>query len=648
VAALCAALALAPAWPAPAAARVFRPCGEGVDCGRVVVPLDRAGRAKGTLRLEAIRVRARSRRASRPRDAVVALSGGPGEAALPFAVDFLSEMYPALRTRDLLLWDQRGTGGSSPVRCPRFQRGVLGGLATATRECIQRLGTAAFSYNTEEAVRDIEAVRIAAGARKLTLYGVSYGTKVALVYAALFPERVERLVLDSVVDPLGPDPFDLDLFRALPRVMRETCAGGRCRGVTTDPVADLRALVERMARSPLRGHLVGGDGRRRARSMGRSALLDLLVEGDFDPAGRSLLPAAVRSALAGDPAPLLRVVHLILGRRPPEPLRLFDVGTFVATSCADQGFPWSPAAALDRRWPPVLAAADAIPEAAMWPFDRATARGSVLLRTCARWPPIARAPVTPVGPLPDVPTLLLSGSADMRTPVEAASALAARQPRAAHLIVPGAGHGVLPNDISGCAGRAVREFFSGRPVSPGCPRSARPLLRLLGPGRADPVAPVALESVAPVAGLPMRVGRTIRAVGLALLDLAALEELVPTESRVLRIGGLRGGRAVVRQRPRETVQLERYSYVRGVRVSMPAKHLDDPVLRLRVAGSAAAHGSLRFDFRSNRIGGRLGGRRIGLRLARQLGDAVRGLYSDGPPGARSTRRAVQRLTTPVP
>ena len=59
---------------------------------------------------------------------------------------------------------------------------------------------------------------------RLTLYGVSYGTKVAMVYAALYPDRVERLVLDSVVDPLGPDPSTSTLFAAVPRVMRDVCA----------------------------------------------------------------------------------------------------------------------------------------------------------------------------------------------------------------------------------------------------------------------------------------------------------------------------------------------------------------------------------------------------------------------------------------
>ena len=646
-AAVAAALVCAGPAAVEASARVFRPCGPGVDCGRVMVPLDRAGRAKGNIRLTAIRVRARSRRAPRPRDAVVALSGGPGESAIPFVIDFLGEMYPALATRDLLVFDQRGTGLSAPIRCPRFQRGLLGGIPAATAECADRLGPAVSSYNTEEAARDIEAVRVASGARKLTLYGISYGTKVAMVYAALYPDRVERLVLDSVVDPLGPDPFDLDLFSAIPRVMREACAGSRCRGVTADPVADVRTLVERMARTPLSGYIVGGDGRRRARSIGRGALLDVMVESDFDPAGRGRLPGAVRSALNGDPQPLLRLVHLVLGSQQAEPLELFDVGTFIATSCADQGFPWHPATAPQDRWKAVFGAAAGVPESAFAPFDRATAQASPLLRTCALWPPVASAPATPVAPLPDVPALILSGSSDLRTPTEAARALAARLPRSSLVVLPGTGHGVLPSDLSGCADRAVSQFFGGRPVSPVCPPSARSVLRLLGPGRAEPAAPTRLGAISAVPGLPKRVGRTLRAVGLTLIDVVGLGDLVEVTGRVGRFGGLRGGRAVVRQRPRETLALEGYSYVPGVRVSMRPQSLDARVFRIRVSGPAAARGILRFDNRRDRIRGQLGGHRIGVRLARQLIRAIRQLYANDPPAASRSLRGRARLRSPV-
>ena len=76
---------------------------------------------------------------------------------------------------------------------------------------------------------DIDAVRRAVGVDKITLFGVSYGTKVALGYAAKYPQHVERLVLDSVVEPSGPGPFSEESFAAVPRVLRNLCLSG-CEG----------------------------------------------------------------------------------------------------------------------------------------------------------------------------------------------------------------------------------------------------------------------------------------------------------------------------------------------------------------------------------------------------------------------------------
>ncbi len=111
---------------------------------------------------------------------------------------------------------------------------------------------------------DLESLRKALGASKVALMGISYGTHVALQYARAFPQNVDRLVLDSIVGPDGPDPFLLDTYRNLPRVLREQCANNRCRGATSDPVADVAALVTRInTAGPLRGTYFDASGLRR-------------------------------------------------------------------------------------------------------------------------------------------------------------------------------------------------------------------------------------------------------------------------------------------------------------------------------------------------------------------------------------------------
>src|SRR5947207_11686122 len=116
VAPLLAAAAIA-ACPASAAALAFAPCAAspGFDCAALAVPLDRGGRVGGAITLRLQRREAGQVPAA---SAVVALAGGPGQATLPLAEFITKTISPALGARDLILFDQRGTGSSDPLTCP--------------------------------------------------------------------------------------------------------------------------------------------------------------------------------------------------------------------------------------------------------------------------------------------------------------------------------------------------------------------------------------------------------------------------------------------------------------------------------------------------------------------------------------------------
>ncbi len=304
------ALALMPATAESASP--FRRCAPGapVDCAIVRVPLDRTGRVPGTVPLHVLRVKAeRPPPPGTPRSAVVGLAGGPGQSAIPLIESFYTTISSALATRDLLVFDQRGTGVSGLLRCRDLERRPIGDRIKAVNGCATQLGAARAFYTSRDSADDIEAVRAAAGVDKVVPYGTSYGTKVALVYAQRYPQRTERLVLDSLVDLDGPDPFSRDTFQAIPRILRELCGRTACMGITPDPVGDLAALVKQLALRPRHGVIVGGDGKRRARKVGRTAIYGVLLEGDGDPSLRAEFPAAVRSALAGDSAPMLRLAR---------------------------------------------------------------------------------------------------------------------------------------------------------------------------------------------------------------------------------------------------------------------------------------------------------------------------------------------------
>ena len=106
------------------------------------------------------------------------------------------------------------------------------------------------AVDDRDSIEDLEAVRKLVGAERISLYGVSYGTKLAVAYADRYPDRVERAVADSLVLPEGIDLFARATFTAVPGALADLCADGRCRGITADPAADLTRLADRLRRGP--------------------------------------------------------------------------------------------------------------------------------------------------------------------------------------------------------------------------------------------------------------------------------------------------------------------------------------------------------------------------------------------------------------
>ena len=317
LAGLVAAIAVAGPAPAQAALRFERCSGYGYACARMGVPLDRTGVVPGRLTLRIQRLRSRIRPA---RGAVFVLAGGPGQSATAaFAGDGAGLLYPVSRSRDVIVFDQRGTGRSGALRCHALEDANLLDATVAASRCAAALGPRRALYTTADTVEDMEAIRRALGVERIGIYGTSYGTKVALAYALRYPSQVERLALDSVVEANGPDPLYRDTFAATPRALRALC-GTACRSFTRDPVADLERLVARLRRGPLRGRLVDEHGRSRTSSFNRADLFSVLVAGDLDPALRAAFPGAVRSALGGDAAAMLRLLRrafAVGGETPP-------------------------------------------------------------------------------------------------------------------------------------------------------------------------------------------------------------------------------------------------------------------------------------------------------------------------------------------
>jgi pimeloyl-ACP methyl ester carboxylesterase len=583
------------------------------------VPLERGGAAPGTIALSVERLQAGFTQSS---SAVLALAGGPGQAANPLASFIAKAIAPALRGRDLIVYDQRGTGRSNPLNCtntPALQHATT--VGTLAEQCALQLGATRGAFTSEESVQDIEAIRQALGYEKLVLYGTSYGTKVALEYAERYPEHVEALVLDSVVLPEGPEPFELPSIQALAPVLGELCSEGACAHITSNPLGDIATLAGRLRRRALGGSVYDGTGHRHAATLREPDLLDILLAGDLNPALRALLPGAVQSALHSDPDPLLRLKLLSEDLIPNVPLQPKgsqaereaneeeDNALFLATSCEEKPFPWQRSAAPATRDSEALAALHALPSSDLYPFDASTVWEDSMIPTCVDWPYASPAPPA-TSPLPNVPTLILSGAQDLRTPTSGARAIAARIPDAQLLVVPYTGHSVLGSDFTDCAELAVSAFFAGTAVQP-C-KSAPDVFS------PTPVTPRRLASVQPVPGLGGKSGRTLTAVLDTIVDLERqvigatlqVEQELPTGSS---FGGLHGGYARLSA---AAVSLHGLTFVPGVALSgtLPASAGKLHSITVHVNGTAAASGTVTIAG-GGRAVGTLGGRRFSVSIA---------------------------------
>ena len=596
---------------APADAATPRRCAQAPKflCSSVQVPLDRTGTVPGTIRVRF----AAQNRLKKSGKVLFALTGGPGQSGVPFGPGFAEDLQPALRTHRLVVVDQRGTGASNPLNCPEVQ--ALDALAEILAEdvagCAKRIGATRTGFGSIESAEDLEAIRKVLGVDKISIYGVSYGTWVAQQYARIHPDHVERLVLDSIVPP-DNDPWDLRITRALPRVLRDLCARRRCEGITADPVADLAAVVAQIqASGRLRGTIRDIRGGLKPVSLTEYEVLSLLVASDLNPWLQARLPGVLVAARRGDLTPLLRLRRDAAG--PPQAVGELSGGLFVTTTCLDQPLPFAYGDSFATRESEAADALAALPADEFAPFSRDAINRSSATQICLHWPDGVFRPES-TAPLPDVPTLVLSGLADLRTPYEGAKQVIDQLPRAQVVTLAGSGHSVLTADVTGCVDTAMRRFFAAKAVGTPCK------------GRNDglplaAVPPRGLSDMAPTSGVPGPRGQVLRAAVATVADAWTTDnESLYAGYQDSTGGGLRRGHfTIVPTGSGDLLILRRMVYCRGVRVDGTIVAAGNR-FNGRVVVTAGRY-SGRLKIGHGRVTGRLGGVQV-TATARALRKAV--------------------------
>jgi pimeloyl-ACP methyl ester carboxylesterase len=573
------------------------PCGEtpGLLCSQVDVPLDRTGQVPGTVSLHVETLPA----FGVARGTIFLIAGGPGQGSAhvfdlgaPDAVVLYRFLFPGYT---LVAYDDRGTGDSGVLRCPGLQTSVSidveTGLAAA---CAESLGAQRDFYSTHEHAEDLEAVRQFLGADKVALWGTSYGTKLALAYALAHPDHVERLLLDSVVPPELPDPYEGNVLKQLPGTLSAFCAGGLCKSATADFAGDVVTVANRLAAKPIEIKVLQSNGSRKVERINGLALLSVVVDADLSPGLAAELPAATHAARVGNYGPLLRLFELdTQGSIVPD--EELSSGLFAATVCRDGPFPWQPTTPITDR-PSILSATlKALPAGTLGPFGT-WAAGLGNATFCLRWPvPTGGAALGP-GPLPDVPVLAVSGGFDMRTPTPGANDVASRFPQGRVLVVPGVGHSVLGADTSFCSQQAVHDWILGNQPATSCARP-QPIVDLVP---AYPAPPGGKKTASPA--------RTLAIATQALRDAEAIFLMAAPGQK---IAGVSGGKLIAAER---RFTLTRYSVTPGFELSgkirvggtgLPLKFQG----AVTVSGAAAATGLLGIS--ANKVGGTLGGAIVG-------------------------------------
>ena len=225
------------------------------------------------------------------------------------AVSLFRFLFPGYT---LVAYDDRGTGESGLLDCPARPGRDHGRPAAHGRRRLRRRRSArtARFYSTAEHAEDLEAVRQALGFDKIALFGVSYGTKLAMAYALAHPDHVERLLLDSVLPPELPDPYSANVMRNLPGDADAFCSDGEL------PRGD-EQLRRRRRRGRERARGEAGRGQGAARRAARrstqdastaSSFLSTLLDADLSPGLAAELPGGrPRRAASATSQPLLRL-----------------------------------------------------------------------------------------------------------------------------------------------------------------------------------------------------------------------------------------------------------------------------------------------------------------------------------------------------
>lgn len=443
----------------------------GAQCAKVTVPLDYSVPGGRTLEIAVSRIKAKA--SAQRRGILLSNPGGPGGTGLAHTLALRPALKEAANGYDLIGFDPRFLGESSPITCAPAGPPTLPGPSTSpradfdtsvrsardtARRCQEHGDNAELlpHASSRNVARDMDMIRAALGERKLSYYGISYGADLGAVYTQMFPRRTDRMVIDSSTNPAAtqyelfqssgePAEEALDEWAAWTARRHGTYRLGRT-------AADVRTRVERLL-SRAERRPVAVDGQRLNAPVLRLLLKQPVQHAENDPTLAAIVRDLVDAAAGKpvEPGPELAAMLELLAS--PDLADSMVGGALFM--CGDGGWPAG-------GWPKD-------PETYWRNSERSRSTQPVfgpyvngMIAPCAFWPAEPREPGTAIAT--DVPVLMLQARRDNNVPYEGALALHRKLTGSRLITADIRSHGVYGRGLEGlrpvpCADRAVNDYL---------------------------------------------------------------------------------------------------------------------------------------------------------------------------------------------
>lgn len=371
------------------------------------------------------------------------LAGGPGQAAAELASGLTNVFYEVRKTRDLILVDQRGTGLSHPLQCEEAADQNVYALTPEDfsiqdiKDCLNNLSGDLSQYNSENAIRDFDAVREALGHQQINIYGGSYGTRAGLVYMRMFPESLRSVVLDSV----GPIEVPIGLFgqssaRSFNLLLKNCQKEKSCQQAFPQLEQEFQTVLTRLEEAPVKVNIAHPRlGTQTPFVISKAKLLGTIRSQLYSVSTRSLLPLVIHQAYLGNYMPLAGLVAQTEGGQG------IYIGLLFNITCNEDY--------------PRISSADFESDANN-NFGGGDSHFSFKM-ACPLWPQYRPSEAFYQSVTADIPTLILSGELDPVTPPSNGEYSAKSLSNNHHIVVKNAAHTVA---LSTCASDLINEFLT--------------------------------------------------------------------------------------------------------------------------------------------------------------------------------------------